>query len=76
MKLGLSDYDGMGSIENKDASSTFNKDKNGKIQTTKIDTLLKKENIKNITLIQLDVEGHELDIINGGIDSIKNFLHI
>ena len=44
------------------------------IKTVKIDTLLKSFDLKKYTLfIKLDLEGHEMRAIEGGLNVIKNF---
>tara|TARA_Y100000590_G_scaffold381871_1_gene451401 strand:+ start:801 stop:1709 length:909 start_codon:yes stop_codon:yes gene_type:complete len=52
----------------------FDKIHETKIKTISIDTLLEKKNIKDFDLIiKLDIEGHEMNAIEGALKSVKNF---
>ena len=55
---------GCATIHTKNTFKEFNK---FKIKKEKLDNIIKKE---NIGFIKIDVEGHELEVINGGLDLI------
>jgi len=43
------------------------------IQTSTLDTIVEKSNISSIGFIKIDVEGHEFNVIKGGLTSIRKF---
>ena len=43
------------------------------VETITIDSFVKLKNIKKISFIKIDVEGHELNVLKGGVNSIKKF---
>ncbi len=54
--------------------SNFNLKKITEIKSTKIDTILKSFDLKDASLfIKLDIEGHEMSAIEGGLKTIKEF---
>ena len=56
------------------AHSEFDKKKVTKIKTKKIDTIIKNKKLDDYTLlIKLDIEGHELQAIEGAKDTIKKY---
>jgi FkbM family methyltransferase len=56
------------------AHSEFDKKKVTKIKTKKIDTIIKNKKLNDYTLlIKLDIEGHELQAIEGAKDTIKKY---
>ena len=44
-----------------------------KIECNTIDLFIKQNNVRKIDFLKIDVEGHEFDILKGGIQSIKTF---
>ena len=60
--------------ESSQAHSNFKIKKINKIKSIKIDTLLKKYDFNNYRiLIKLDIEGNEINAIEGGLNIIKKF---
>ena len=43
------------------------------VNTARIDDFVKKEGIQRLDLIKIDVEGHEVDTIEGGEESLKKY---
>ena len=64
------------SLNDWESSQTHNDFKNYsviKVKTLKIDTLIKNYDFKNFTpIIKLDVEGNEINVIDGALNFIKN----
>ena len=46
------------------------------IETVSLDFFLKKENIEFVDFIKIDIQGAELDVFRGGVESLKNVLTI
>lgn len=43
------------------------------VQLVPLDAFAKKTNFKSVGLIKIDVEGHELAVLNGGVETIRQF---
>lgn len=46
------------------------------VETVSLDFFLKKENINFVDFIKIDIQGAELDVLKGGVESLKNILTI
>ena len=46
------------------------------VETVSLDFFLKKENINFVDFIKIDIQGAELDVFRGGVESLKNVLTI
>ena len=46
------------------------------VETVSLDFFLKKENINFVDFIKIDIQGAELDVFKGGVESLKNILTI
>ena len=74
-----SDNDGFTTFYKNDKYSTLHSikiNKGGesqKIETCKLDTILSTLNVGNVKLIKIDVEGAELDVIKGAIETIRRY---
>lgn len=67
----ISNFDGVGYIQNYGGHQTYRLNKNTgseKVETRTLDSF----NFKNISLIKIDVEGSEYDVIEGSQETIKN----
>lgn len=50
-----------------------NNSKEFTVTTRKMDQFISENNIPNVDLVKIDVEGHEIKVIEGGLESIKKF---
>ena len=86
--LALSDKEGVRNIRvpfidgtRVDARATFNSHTESNqtgteelaVQLLSLDSFAKTANLKSIELVKIDVEGHELEVINGGVETITRF---
>jgi FkbM family methyltransferase len=53
-------------------NKVFEKSINEEIELTTLDTFLKKQKISHVTFIKIDVEGHEVSVLEGAQETIKN----
>src|SRR6185295_2231176 len=44
-----------------------------KIELVRLDDEVRRMNVKRINLIKIDVEGYELNVVRGGLDTIRKF---
>ena len=58
-------------IKNKIINQKNSRKKTIILKTSSIDTYVKKRNINKIDLLKIDTEGHELQVLQGAINSIK-----
>jgi FkbM family methyltransferase len=69
--IAISDIDSTGSITRYSGNQTYrlNKDDSGNIPVAKLDSL----DIKDIMLIKVDVEGHEIEVLKGADGTLKKY---
>ena len=42
------------------------------VRSSSLDSFCKRKSIKNIDLLKIDTEGHEMQVLNGAKDMLKN----
>lgn len=69
--MAVSNIDSMGSLGYQYSNQNYKikKDTPGDLVVTKLDSL----NIDNVMLIKIDVEGHELEVLQGAISTLEKF---
>jgi FkbM family methyltransferase len=69
--IAISDIDSTGSITQYSGNQTYrlNKDDSKNIPIAKLDSL----DIKNVMLIKVDVEGHEIEVLKGAEGTLKKY---
>jgi methyltransferase, FkbM family len=74
VKALLSDKDGVSKIKMTGSGSSSTLAKDGtEVESITLDSFVFKNNIEHIDFIKLDVEGAELDVLKGAIETIKKF---
>jgi FkbM family methyltransferase len=69
-KLHLQPQSGMHSILNMRAATSMH---SVNVKVRKLDTIVEELNIKKVDFLKIDVEGAELYVLNGGLDTLKKY---
>lgn len=81
-KYGAHNKNGIKKLYLSDVASTFFEKRNGqnkayqKVKVDKLDNILKKENISKNTLLKIDTEGNELNVLKGSKNILKKINYL
>lgn len=75
IKAGLADKEKelyWAEVEDNPGNAEFSKNNGIKIELTTLDALVKKEKLEKVDFIKIDVEGMEIEVIKGGLSTIRD----